>query len=57
MKKGPSGEVEDLDVEEGILGGLSIIIFHSEIITGGLDPRGLHSLRLGHLQSQKEVKW
>lgn len=57
MKKGSSGEVEDLDVEEGILGGLSIIIFHSEIITGGLDPCGLHSLRLGHLQNQKEVKW
>lgn len=57
MKKGPSGEVEDLDVEEGILGGLSIIIFLSEIITGGLDPCGLYSLRMGHLQSQKEVKW
>lgn len=54
-KKGPSGEIEDFNVEKDSLGGLSII-FHSEIITGGLDPRGLRSLGSGHLQSQQEVK-
>lgn len=48
--------MDDLDMEEDSLGGLSIV-FHSEIITEVLDPRGLYSLRLGHLQSQKEVKW
>lgn len=30
MEKGPSGEIDDLNVEEDSLGGLSVI-FHSEI--------------------------
>lgn len=56
MKKGPSGEIDELDVGEDSFGygGLSII-FHSEIITGGLALCDLHSVRLGHLQIQNKI--